>query len=416
MSVNLADTEWDVVIVGAGAAGVFAAAQLRQSAPHLRVVIIESGLAPLQKVRISGGGRCNVTHACFDTASLLKHYPRGGKWLRGTLGRFGPQATIDWFASHGVALKTEADGRLFPNTDSSQTIIDCLLKAIDPTPLCLSTRLHALAFDTGHWHIKVQNTQSGSMANVSSRCVLVATGSNAALWKMLQGLGQPLVAPVPSLFTATIDLPWLHALSGISVPDAVVRIKEDATILPQQGPLLITHWGLSGPAMLKLSAWGARALHGLNYQATLHIDWLPALSWPALTATLNETTQTYAKRQVGSHAPVVLPKQLWKSLAEQAGLNLTMQWAHVSKSQLDQLQQWLKRCPLPMTGKGTFKEEFVTAGGVELTGVDSKTMASKTLPGLYFAGEILDVDGVTGGFNFQHAWSSAFAAATALAS
>ena len=403
-------TLYDVIIVGAGAAGVFLGGQLRHMAPKLNVCLLEATHQPLTKVRISGGGRCNVTHACFEPALLASHYPRGAKFIKPLLHQFGPTQMVDWLTTQGVAVKTEPDGRMFPVTDDSATIVDALLNSLGNTPMHTGQRLTQLTrLPDGCWEL----TTLGTRAEVPpqkwlTKRVIITTGGSPALWRLLVALGQPVIPAVPSLFTFTLNAPWLTALSGVSVPAVRLNLPEHKTVSPQLGPLLITHWGISGPVTLRLSAFAARVLAACQYQTPVHADWLPDVPWDDCRETLLAYKAEHPTRQVVNYPVFNLPRQLWRAFAEQAGCD---QWAHVTKAQLHQLVTHLKQCPLPITGKGVFKEEFVQAGGVSLTGIHPKTLESKTLPGLHFAGEVLDIDGITGGFNFQNAWATAYAVA-----
>jgi predicted Rossmann fold flavoprotein len=420
-------TVFDVVIVGAGAAGVFFGAQFQAMAPHLAVCLLEASHQPLSKVSISGGGRCNVTHASFDPPTLSTHYPRGGKWLKPLLYHFGPAHMVDWLQAQGVTLKTEPDGRMFPVTDRSQTIMDALLQGLGPTRIHTGQRVMGVApSPAGGWQVTCLGTRTDQgQTHYQAKTVVFTTGGSPLVWRMLAALGQPITPAVPSLFTFTLDAPWLTALAGVSVPDVRLSLPNAApnnapanhvaldhvNVLPQTGPLLVTHWGISGPVTLRLSAFAARTLAACHYNTTVHVDWLPTLTWEACRDALLAYKQTHPTRQPAAHPVFPLPRQLWKALVESV---TPVQWAQLSKAQLHQVVTRLKQCALPMTGKGVFKEEFVQAGGVRLDGVHPKTLESKTLPGVYFAGEVLDVDGVTGGFNFQNAWTTAYTVAKAL--
>lgn len=400
-----------VTVIGGGAAGVFGAIAAAAAHPHARVVILEAGPQPLAKVRISGGGRCNVTHACFDPATLCQAYPRGSRALRGPFTRFQPRDTIAWFATHGVQLKTEADGRMFPSSDDSETIVQCLLQAADRAGVQLQTHslvTHVAAHDQ-HFHITLR---SGNV--ITSDRVLLATGSHPRGYQIAQQLGHTLQPPVPSLFTFNVADPRLQELAGISVANVHLRLQVGTQTFTQTGPLLITHWGLSGPAVLKLSAWGARSLHEHRYQARLIINWVPDFTPDHLCTHLLTTKQTWAKRAIAAHCPLPLPRRLWQSLVKQVGIAPDRRWAELSKSALNQLSSQLLRGAYTVRGKGIFKEEFVTCGGVSLPEVDFKSMASRCCPGLYLAGEILDIDGITGGFNFQSAWTTGWLAGQAI--
>jgi hypothetical protein len=416
----LASNPLQVVVIGGGAAGFFGAVACAAAHPHTQVTLLEAGRQPLSKVRISGGGRCNVTHACFDPAELVRYYPRGGKALRGALTRFQPKDTVAWFASRGVQLKTEADGRMFPITDNSETIVNCLMNAAEDagvkvrtgTPV-KSVRRHPPLLPTqGEFQVELK---TGEII----RCdrLLLATGSNPQGYHWLKDLGHAIEPPVPSLFTFNIPDPRLQDLAGVSVNDVRLRLPEAGkTLMEQTGPLLITHWGVSGPAVLKLSAWGARFLHEHHYQTALLIDWLPQYNEESLRKMLLAVKSQLPRRLITTSCPVPIPKRLWISLVTHVGIGAEERWAEVSKKALNQLIQELNQGRYLIKGKGVFKEEFVTCGGVSLKEVDFKTMESRLVPGLYFAGEILDIDGVTGGFNFQSAWTTAWLAGQAMGS
>lgn len=401
-----------IVVVGGGAAGFFAAIACAEAHPHLQVTLLEAR-QPLSKVRISGGGRCNVTHACFDPATLIQHYPRGGKALRGAFNRFQPRDTIAWFAQHGVKLKTEADGRMFPITDDSSTVVDCLMQTAREQGVQIYTGAPVATIERGKSGFVVQ-PKSGEV--ILADRLLLATGSSAKGYELAKTLGHSIEPPVPSLFTFTVPDPELRALAGVAVDLAQVRLLlPDQKPLEQTGALLITHWGLSGPAILKLSAWGARDLYNQHYQATLQINWLPQQSNESLRQQLLEIKQQQPKRAIATHSLFNLPRRLWQYLVMRVGIAPAQRWAEVSKKQIHQLLQELQQGQYSIQGKGVFKDEFVTCGGVSLKEVDFKTMESRLCPGLYFAGEILDIDGVTGGFNFQSAWTTGWLAGQAMA-
>lgn len=399
-----------VVVVGGGAAGFFGAIACAEADPRIRVIVVEKARQVLSKVRISGGGRCNVTHACFDPALLIQHYPRGGKELRGAFSRFQPRDTIQWFASRGVSLKTEGDGRMFPVTDSSETIISCLMQQMQKAGVELWREKGVVDCEKKEkFHLTLSNGEA-----LECDALLVASGSAPRVFEWLEKLGHTIEPLVPSLFTFNIPNSSLHELAGISVPKVKVTLEELG--LQQQGALLITHWGFSGPAILKLSAWGARLLHEKNYRTTLRINWLPDISGESLKQMIAEYRRAYGGRLVGNECPVELPKKLWKALLERAQVPLEIRWAALSKQHVHDLVQQVQGALFQIDGKSTNKEEFVTCGGVKLQEVDFKTMESRCCPGLYFAGEVLDVDGVTGGFNFQNAWTTAWLAGCAIAS
>ncbi len=415
-----------IVVIGGGAAGFFGAITCATAHPHTRVTLLEAGHQPLSKVRISGGGRCNVTHACFDPATLISYYPRGAKALRGAFSRFQPKDTVAWFGSHGVQLKTEADGRMFPVTDNSETIVDCLVKAAEDAGVKLRTGTPVKFVRRYPPQPEDPLTKGGSARGGFEvelktgeivRCdrLLLATGSNPQGYRWVKDLGHKVEPPVPSLFTFNIPDPRLQDLAGVSVNDVRLRLPDaPPTLKEQTGPLLITHWGLSGPAVLKLSAWGARFLHEHHYQTPLLVNWLPQYNEESLRKMLLAVKSQLPRRQIATSCPIPIPKRLWMSMITHLSIGAEERWAEVSKKALNQLVQELTQGRYLIKGKGVFKEEFVTCGGVSLKEVDFKTMESRQCPGLYFAGEILDIDGVTGGFNFQSAWTTAWLAGQAM--
>ena len=398
---------YDCLIVGGGAAGFFTAINIVERNPKAKVAILERGAEVLGKVRISGGGRCNVTHACFEPNELVKFYPRGEKELRGPFHQFCSGDTIEWFERHGVALKIEDDGRMFPVSNSSQTIIDCFLKATQQLGIKVLTgqSVQSIFKKDNYWKIDTQNQ------NYQAENLILATGSNPKIWEMLQEFGHAIIPPVPSLFTFNSKDPRIKELPGVSAK-VTVRVKD--TKLEATGPLLITHWGMSGPAILKLSAWGARILHDKNYQFTLLVNWLNDLDTEEALAQLKTLKEEQAKKTVAKKSPFELTNRLWESLVLAAGISAETKWADLSKTQLQHLAQQLTNGVFQINGKSTFKEEFVTAGGIDLKEINFKTMESKIHPNLYFAGEIVNIDAITGGFNFQNAWTSGFIVANAV--
>ncbi|GAB4138418.1 MAG: NAD(P)/FAD-dependent oxidoreductase [Cyanobacteria bacterium J069] len=383
------------------------------------MVLLEAAREPLGKVRISGGGRCNVTHACFDPAVLVQHYPRGHKALRGPFSRFQPRDTVAWFRRRGVTLKTEADGRMFPTTDDSATIVNCLVRAAADAGVQVETGAAVTAVSQDAQGFAVQLRAGGTLRGDR---LLLATGSSPQGYRIAQSLGHTLAPPVPSLFTFNVPEPALRELAGVSVEPAQVTVKlpnqkPGQKPLSQTGPLLITHWGLSGPAVLKLSAWGARVLHDCGYRAIAQINWLPTQSPDSLRQILQQTKDDWGKRVIRAAAPpeISLPRRLWNYLGDRAQVPPDQRWADLSKIQLHRLLQELTQSQHAVAGKGVFKDEFVTCGGVSLPEVDFKTMSSRVCPGLYLAGEILDIDGITGGFNFQSAWTTGWLAGRAIA-
>jgi predicted Rossmann fold flavoprotein len=402
---------FDIIIVGGGAAGFFTAINIVEKNPKLKVAILERGAEVLQKVRISGGGRCNVTHACFEPNELVKFYPRGEKELRGPFHQFCSGDTIEWFEKHGVELKIEADGRMFPVSNSSQTIIDCFLKATQKLGIAVLTGQSVQSIfnpevsGENFWKIETQTE------NYLAEKLILATGSNPKVWEMLQNFGHAVVSPVPSLFTFNIKDPRIKELPGVA---AQVTVKVKDTKLTSTGPLLITHWGMSGPAILKLSAWGARILHDKNYQFTIFVNWLNDEDTSDVEKKLKELKQEHAKKSVSKKSPFELTNRLWESLVLASGIEVETKWADLSKIQLQNLANQLTNATFQVNGKSTFKEEFVTAGGIDLKEINFKTMESKLHENLYFAGEIVNIDAITGGFNFQNAWTSGFIVANAI--
>jgi predicted Rossmann fold flavoprotein len=403
-----------VIVIGGGAAGFMGAIACAEANPDAQVTILEAGREPLAKVRISGGGRCNVTHACFEPSILVQHYPRGGKALRGAFSRFQPQNTIDWFSDRGVALKTETDGRMFPTTDDSATIVECLMNRAANLGIKLHTgaAVKQIEFRDNRWQVTLR---SGGQI-LTSDAVLLATGSSPQGHTIAQSLGHTIVPTVPSLFTFTIKDRRIQDLAGVAANSAHVKLQLDPkTKLEQTGPVLITHWGLSGPAILKLSAWAARELHDRRYQANLTINWLPKHNRDSLHKELMMVKNQLGRKTIASSCPVMIPRRLWESLTAEAGIGPEARWSDLPKANLTALIEELLQGQYQINGKGQFKDEFVTCGGVKLAEVDFKTLQSKVAPGLYFAGEILDIDGVTGGFNFQSAWTTGWLAGQAIA-
>lgn len=398
---------FDIIIVGGGAAGFFTAINIVEKNPKLKVAILERGAEVLQKVRISGGGRCNVTHACFEPNELVKFYPRGEKELRGPFHQFCSGDTIEWFEKHGVELKIEADGRMFPVSNSSQTIIDCFLKATQKLGIAVLTgqSMQSIFKKENEWKIETQTE------NYLVEKLILATGSNPKVWEMLQNFGHAVVSPVPSLFTFNIKDSRIKELPGVA---AHVTVKVKDTKLTSTGPLLITHWGMSGPAILKLSAWGARILHEKNYQFSIFVNWLNDADKEDVEKKLKELKQEHAKKSVSKKSPFEITNRLWESLVLASGIESETKWADLSKIQLQNLANQLTNGTFQVNGKSTFKEEFVTAGGIDLKEINFKTMESKLHENLYFAGEIVNIDAITGGFNFQNAWTSGFIVARSI--
>jgi hypothetical protein len=411
-----------IVVIGGGAAGFFGAIAAAEANSKAQVTLLERNAAVLGKVRISGGGRCNVTHACFDPAELIAHYPRGGQALLGPFHRFQPRDTMAWFEARGARLKVERDGRVFPVSDDSATIVDCLLAAARQAGVRVRTKVDTARVQRaahGGFELALRDGEA-----IACDRLLLATGSSATGWRIAQALGHALVPPVPSLFTFKIDDPRLAGLAGISVAPARIALLDSADVdhkardgHAQSGPVLITHWGLSGPAVLKLSAWAARPLHERGYRAEVEVNWLPELGADDLAARLRALKAERGGQLVTAHSPFPhIPQRLWLQLARAAGVFDEQRWAKLPRIGLDGLARELQRGRYRLSGKGEFKEEFVTCGGVDLDEVNFRTLESRISPGLYFAGEALDIDGVTGGFNFQSAWTTGWLAGRAMAS
>lgn len=412
----MADGRWDVVVVGGGAAGFYGAITCAEAASRpLRVLILERSRRVLQKVKISGGGRCNVTHDSDDRRWLATMYPRGSKPLIGPLHKYGPLEVVRWFAARGVELKTEADGRMFPVTDDSQTVIDCLRQAAVAAGVELRTRVDVEAIVTHGQHAGGFELICGDRSRVFAQQVLLATGGTraGAGGAIAAMLGHDLLPPVPSLFTFEIDDPRIEGLQGVAVEDVEVQVV--GAQLVARGALVVTHWGMSGPAVLKVSAWGARELHARDYAFTAQVNWLPGVD---VATRLKQFTRdsVWGKRQIATRAPFdALPKRLWQRLVDAAGVPSERTWAECSRELRDSLTRQLTAGEFAVSGKSLNKDEFVTCGGVSLDDVNLRTMESQRCPGLYFAGEVLDIDGVTGGFNFQSAWTTGHLAGVAMA-
>jgi len=401
-----------IVVVGGGAAGFFCAIQIAELHPNWDISLLEKSNKLLSKVKVSGGGRCNVTHACPDVEILLKKYPRGENFLKKAFYQFATKQTIQWFADNGVQLHTEKDGRMFPTTNNSATIIDCFLQKVHQ---------HQIKVLTDHEVVHVeklnQKNEDNFLITLSNKktlhanAICLATGgmlkSDKLSWLTL--LGHSIVEPVPSLFTFNVVEKNITSLMGVAVDNAIIQWKGNKTI--EKGPLLITHWGISGPAAIKLSAWCARELANDNYEGAIIINWTPEYNEATLKMEWINLRMDFGKREIGSKNPFNLPQRLWQFLLQEAGILLTTKWADLKSAQQHMLIQLLTRTQLNVKGKTTFKEEFVTCGGVALSEIDAITMESKLVPGLHFAGEMMDVDGITGGFNFQHAWTSGWIAA-----
>ncbi|MFN0116672.1 MAG: NAD(P)/FAD-dependent oxidoreductase [Elusimicrobiota bacterium] len=401
-------TSHPIVIIGGGAAGFFAAIACAEKKPQCSVILLEQGRQVLAKVKISGGGRCNLTHSCFDPKTLTGFYPRGGKELLGPFHHFQPKDTVHWFEQRGVPLKTEPDGRMFPLSNTSQTIIDALENAARSAGVCIRTNVNItdLIFNDDKFTVLIENNEA-----ISASKVLLATGSGRRGFQWAAKLGHTIESPVPSLFTFLVPDTRLRGLEGISMPNAEVTLI--GTKIKQTGPLLITHQGLSGPAILKLSAWGARAFHEKKYQTQIKINWVNEKP-EKVEQKLRELKEELARKFLFSAPLFEMPRRLWERILFSAGILESQTWANLSREQMLKIIDQLTNAIYKVTGQNSFKEEFVTCGGVRLDEVNFKTMESRRCPGLYFAGEILDIDAVTGGFNFQNAWTTGWIAGQAL--
>lgn len=400
-----------LVVIGGGAAGFFCAVNAARMTPNLKVIILEKTNKLLSKVKVSGGGRCNVTHALFDIVEMSKRYPRGQNFVRKSFHQFFTTDTIKWFEERGVKLKTEKDGRMFPSTDSSQTIIDCLMNEANSygVEIRMNSEVKELKIQNEKFNIELSNKHY-----LKSDFVCIACGGypKTSMFQWLRNLGHSISEPLPSLFTFNLPKHPIAQLMGVSVENA--RVKIEGSKLVEEGPILITHWGLSGPAVLRLSAWGARELAAKNYEFKIHINWLPEFNEQSLKEQLQEFRKTNSSKKIINQNFGFLPNRLWQFLLKQSGISNEIRFADLSSRLENTLIKNLVAYIVEVKGKTTFKEEFVTAGGINLSEVDANSMMSKKNPNLFFAGEILDVDGITGGFNFQHAWTSGWIAAQAI--
>ncbi len=402
---------YSLIVIGGGAAGFFCAINAARLNPELKILIVEKSSKILSKVKISGGGRCNVTHACYDLSALIKNYPRGGNFLKKTFYQFNPRDTVEWFEKRGVALKTEADGRMFPSTDNSQTIIDCLVREMNQYNIELRLNFDVKKLSKIDECFFISNGKDQKLV-AENVCICSGGFPKSAQYEWIKQLGHSIEEPVPSLFTFNVPNNSITQLMGISVSNAVVKIT--GSKLNGSGPLLITHWGFSGPAVLRLSAWGAREFAENQYNFRALINWLPDFNEQSLQQEWPRFRNQYATHLIKSKNPFGLPQRLWVYLLQESEINEELYWSQLPAKQQNKLIQNLTAQVFEVKGKTTFKEEFVTCGGIKLTEVDPNTMQSRLLPGLYFAGEILNVDGITGGFNFQHAWTSGWIAANAV--
>jgi len=397
------------IVIGGGAAGFFAAIACAEANPDTQVTILEKAQSTLQKVKISGGGRCNVTHACFVPKELVQFYPRGNKEMLGPFTRFQPADTMEWFADRGVDLKIEEDGRVFPESNKSQTIVACLESMAESAGVQIKTGIAVvdLRNEDGKWQVKT------TVGDFEADVVMVAAGSSKKLWELLKKLGHTIIEPVPSLFTFNIKDERIKGLAGISVPMAEVTIA--SSDLVENGPLLITHWGLSGPAVLKLSSWGAFELQDRMHYFPIMVNWAADIDPEEILGAMIAEKQLNPRKRMQNHTMFGLPLRLWKKLAESVGIPTTANWADLSNKAINQFANQISSSVFQVSGKSTYKEEFVTAGGVDLKEVDFKRFESKIHPGLFMAGEILNIDALTGGFNFQAAWTGGWLAGHAMA-
>jgi len=409
-------TDKRLIVIGGGAAGFFCAVNAARLNPGLEVIILEKTAKVLQKVKVSGGGRCNVTHACFEISQMIKRYPRGEKFLKKAFHYFFTKDTIDWFAARGVALKTENDGRMFPVTDDSQTIIDCLLAEAEKwrVKVLLQTKVDSLSYESDTWVL--HGTASGRDMQMQADYLCIACGGFSRQeqfdW-IVTATGHNIAAPVPSLFTFNLPKHPICALMGLSVPQAQVKLA--GSKLVTDGPVLITHWGLSGPAVLRMSAFAARELAVKDYQYTVIVNWIPDFNENSLREKVLQHRVAKPAQKLINTDWQQLPQRLWEFLLVQSGANPDGRWGDLPSAIQNKLIKSLCGSEFVASGKTTFKEEFVTAGGIQLSEIDPNTMESRLKPQLHLAGEIMDVDGITGGFNFQHAWTSGFIAAQAIA-
>jgi len=398
-----------LIVIGGGAAGIFCAVNAARRAPGLKVLVLEKTGKLLSKVRVSGGGRCNVTHACYDIGEMAKRYPRGGHFVRKAFHRWFTTDTIGWFRERGVELKTEEDGRMFPVSDSSQTIIDCLMKEVNKYGVEIWQHAEvgsAVVSDGADFRLVLKD---GRVLEADYVCVACGGYAKSEMFEWIRKLGHTIEEPVPSLFTFNMPGDAITGLMGVSVPEAQVKIV--GSKLVERGPLLITHWGMSGPVVLRLSAWGARELARGGYKFGIQVNWIPDLTEQAARERMQEMRYERAGQMVGGKNTFGLPQRLWEYFLSVAGIKEGVRWSDLPSREQNKLVNLLCTGSFGVQGKTTFKEEFVTAGGVRLSEVDPSSFQSRKVPGLFFAGETLDVDGITGGYNFQHAWTGGWVAA-----
>ncbi len=401
-----------IIVIGGGAAGFFAAINCAQLHNGCTVTLLEKSSKLLSKVLVSGGGRCNVTNACFDNALLIKNYPRGEKELRNVFSRYSVTDTISWFKLRGVELKTEADGRMFPVTDKSETIVNCLMEEAENAGVKIKLNVEITEIVKNDNNTFTLKANGGRVFECDKLIIAAGGNSKDTAYNWLKKLGHTIIKPVPSLFTFNIPDNSITQLMGVSVPHAKVCIA--GTKIETEGPLLITHWGMSGPSILKASAWGARSLSDLNYNFIAYVNWLPKYTEEKLRIEFANQRAENPSKLILNNCPVELPKRLWEYFVNKAGITETIRWADLPKKNSNILISIIIKDEYKVKGKTTFKEEFVTCGGISLKEIDFTTMQSKLITDLYFAGEIMDVDGITGGFNFQNAWSSGWIAAQSI--
>ncbi|MGB8192942.1 MAG: NAD(P)/FAD-dependent oxidoreductase [Chitinophagaceae bacterium] len=405
------NTNKKLIVIGGGAAGFFCAVNAARMQPGLEVMIAEKTGKMLSKVKVSGGGRCNVTHACFEISEMVRKYPRGVNFLKRSFHQFFTNDTIAWFEERGVKLKTEEDGRMFPVTDSSQTIIECLHREANlyGVQIRMNREVKEITYTNDKWHVLFAGEES-----IEADYICIACGgySKVTQFRWLIDLGHTVEEPVPSLFTFNLPNHPIRQLMGVSTQ---AKVKITGSKLNETGPVLITHWGLSGPAVLRLSAWGARELAQREYDFGIIVNWLPEFNEQTVRVALQLMRAEASQKKVQAHHHFNMPQRLWQFLCEQSDITATMRWGDLPSANQNKLVNNLVTYSVQVQGKTSFKEEFVTAGGIRLSEIDANTMESKKLPGLYFAGEVMDVDGITGGFNFQHAWTSSYIAAKSIA-
>lgn len=403
-------THFHSIIIGGGAAGFFAAINSKEKNPNINIAILEKGQNVLTKVRISGGGRCNLTNNCHDLTEFVKHYPRGAKELIGPLKKFGNRETMQWFENKGIPLKVQADGRVFPQSDLSTSIIDCFLKLTTELNIPIFTEQSVIDFHKnkeGIWEINTLNQ------TFYADKLVITSGSSLKIWQLIEKIGHRIISPTPSLFSFNIPDKTLHDLMGIAMP---VQVNIKNMSLQSEGNILITHWGLSGPAILKLSAWGSKLLAEKNYHFTLIVNWMNGVTYDQCLESLKKNREIFPKRSVFKHPQFGFTHRLWEYVVNAVDISETINFAEISKIKLENLAKKLTATEFEVTGKSTFKDEFVTAGGVDLKEINFKTMESKLIDNLYFAGEVLDIDAITGGFNFQNAWTGGWLISDAIAS